>query len=168
MNGTDFVPRFLSQTKTDLGVYCLGGTPDIVDKAAAVIGAMPRCHVLGHTDGFSFWEDEKALVQTINAAKPDVLLVGFGNPRQERWILQNRRLLDVRLIFAVGALFEWMTGAKRRAPEWVRRYRLEWVYRLAIEPRRLMKRYTIDIVRFFWLVSADGGASRRSGADTIK
>lgn len=63
-----------------------------------------------------------------------------------------RRLLDVALIFVVGALFEWMTGSRRRAPLWILRARLEWLYRFALEPRRLAKRYTSDVIQFSWIV----------------
>ena len=163
LNGTDLVPRLLREVGRDLDVFLLGGAPDIVARAAALVDAMPRRRVVGAIDGFSIWRDEARVVSAINAARPDLLLVGFGNPRQERWILERRRELDVGTILAVGALFEWMTGSRRRAPPFVRRARLEWLYRLASEPRRLGRRYTIDIVRFFALVWRERGTAVNRG-----
>ncbi len=164
-NGTDFVPRLLFEVDRDLSVYLLGGTPEVVARASAFVDAMPRRRVVGATDGFSIWQDEARVVAAINAARPDILLVGFGNPRQERWILDNRRQLDVGVILAVGALFEWMTGSRRRAPQILQRARLEWLYRLAIEPRRLFKRYTIDVLRFFALVLRERGTATTVSRD---
>ena len=158
-NGTDFVPRLLQEIDRDLSVYLLGGTPEVVARAATFVEAMPRRRVVGANDGFSIWQDEARVVAAINAARPDILLVGFGNPRQERWILDNRRRLDVATILAVGALFEWITGSRKRAPLVLQRARLEWLYRLAIEPRRLVRRYTIDVVRFFALVLRERNAT---------
>ena len=67
-------------------------------------------------------------------------------------MLRHWDRLDAKLIFGVGALFDWMTGQRRRAPALVRHMRLEWVYRVAIEPRRLLRRYTVGVVHFFSLV----------------
>ena len=155
LNGTDLVPRILREVKQDLAVFLLGGTTDVVARTAALIDAMPRRCVVGFVDGFSIWKDERDVIAKINATRPDILLVGFGNPKQERWILDHRRELDVGTIIAVGALFEWMTGAKRRAPLALRRAHIEWLYRLALEPRRLSRRYTLDVVRFFFLAWRD-------------
>ena len=148
LNGTDFVPSFLRQSKIDLDIFLIGCTPDIVTKACSTFNAMPNRRVVGAIDGFSIWENEAKTIAAINAAKPDILLVGLGNPKQERWILNHRRELDVKVIFAVGALFEWITCARRRAPLILRQAGFEWLYRLVQEPRRLFQRYTINIVRF--------------------
>ena len=152
LNGTDLVPRLLRDLKRDLKVFLLGGTPEVVAHAGQIIDNMPRRRVVGTIDGYSIWEHEAKVIAAINLAKPDLLLVGFGNPKQEFWILQHRDALHVSVIFAVGGLFEWMTGVRRRAPYFVRRAGLEWVYRMVTEPRRLFKRYTIDVVRFFLIV----------------
>ena len=151
LNGTDLVPRILREVKQDLTVFLLGGTADVVARTAALVDAMPRRRVVGFVDGFSIWQNEWEVIALINAARPDILLVGFGNPKQERWILEHRRKIEVGTIIAVGALFEWMTGARRRAPLVLRRAHIEWLYRLALEPRRLSRRYTLDVVRFFFM-----------------
>lgn len=163
LNGTDFLPRFLCGLEQPVTVYLVGGEPTVVAQAAAVIATLPRCRVVGHCDGFSLWDREDAVLREITAAAPDVLLVGLGNPVQERWILRNWDRLDATLVFGVGALFEWWSGHRRRAPRAVRRMRLEWLYRLALEPRRLCHRYTIGILRFFALVLLRPAAALRSG-----
>ena len=155
LNGTDLVPRILREVKQDLAVFLLGGTVDVVARTAKLIDAMPRRRIVGFVDGFSVWVNEGDVIAQINAARPDILLVGFGNPKQERWILEHRRELEVGTIIAVGALFEWMSGAKRRAPLALRRVHIEWLYRLALEPRRLSRRYTLDVVRFFFMAWQD-------------
>jgi beta-1,4-glucosyltransferase len=152
LNGTDFVPRFLRQADLPLTVYLVGGEPAVVRHAAAIITALPNCRVVGFCDGFSLWSRQAEVLADIGALSPDVLLVGLGNPLQERWVTANWNQIDARLIFGVGALFEWMTGRRRRAPSLVRRLRCEWVYRLLLEPRRLLHRYTIGILHFFTLV----------------
>ena len=152
MNGTDFLPLFLAKAKPELRIYLLGGAVETLQEAARMIDSLPRRRVVGRWDGVSVWAKEADVIRDINASRPDVLLVGFGNPLQERWILKHRNALDVSIVFAVGALFEWMTGRRHRAPLFVRRLRLEWLYRLMLEPKRLAKRYTLDVVRFFTLV----------------
>jgi beta-1,4-glucosyltransferase len=82
--------------------------------------------------------------------------VAFGNPLQEKWILRHREALEVPLIFAVGALFDFLSGTASRAPQFIRRARLEWAYRLVQEPRRLFRRYTIDTLRFFGMAIFGG------------
>lgn len=148
LNGTDFTPYFFyANAITPLRVFLLGGKADVLDKAAYYLVHDLKQIVVGSCDGY---EDIKRpeLVQMINEAKPDVLLVAMGNPRQEQWILDNYQQLDVKFITGVGALFDFWAGDKPRAPAWVQELRMEWLYRLCIEPRRLIKRYTLDILVF--------------------
>lgn len=161
LNGTDFVPRFLRGAERPLTIFLIGSEPAVIDRAARVIGALPQCRVVGQCDGFSLWEREAAVVEEVASASPDVLLVGLGNPVQERWVLEHWEQLDARVIFGVGALFEWLSGHRRRAPLAVRRLRLEWLYRLALEPRRLCRRYTLGILHFIALVAVPPGSGSR-------
>ncbi|MGN6374276.1 MAG: WecB/TagA/CpsF family glycosyltransferase, partial [Sphingomonas sp.] len=156
LNGTDFTPFLFETLGRRLRIFLVGGTPENVTAAAQVFSQNWSTQVVGVQDGYSLWDDEEAVVERIRAARPDVLIVGMGNPLQERWILANADRLEVPLTMAVGALFEWLTGAKHRAPKWVRNMRMEWVHRLASEPRRLAKRYSVGIVQFFMLVAAWG------------
>jgi beta-1,4-glucosyltransferase len=149
MNGTDFTPVLLKNLKGRTRVFLLGGSLEAVTGAAAAFDQYPRVEIVGTTDGYSIWHDQAETVNRIKDAQPDILLVAFGNPLQEEWILKNKTLLDVPLIIGVGALFDFVSGVKPRAPDVIRNLRLEWAHRLALEPQRLVRRYTIGILRFF-------------------
>ena len=86
-------------------------------------------------------DEEDAVVEQINAAKPDVLWVGIGVPKQEKWMARMRDRLDVPVMCAVGAAFDFHAGRISQAPAWMQRHGLEWTYRIAQEPRRLLPRY---------------------------
>ncbi len=144
LNGTDFTPHYLQKTHHHFRLYLLGGRPGVANRAAKVFAQMcPRHQVVGCRDGY-FPRSEDALVaRTISASGADVLLVAMGNPDQELWLQDNLAATGCRLGFAVGALFDFITGEAHRAPLWVRTARLEWAYRLAREPRRLWRRYVV-------------------------
>jgi beta-1,4-glucosyltransferase len=156
LNGTDFTPTFLSALDRTARVYLLGGRPGVAASAAEVLSRFHHVEICGQIDGYSIWRDEAAVNRDINAVRPDILLVALGNPLQEEWILRNRTALEVPLIFAVGALFDFLSGTAPRAPQFVRRVRLEWAYRLVHEPRRLFRRYTIDTLKFFGMAIFGG------------
>jgi len=85
-------------------------------------------------------EEDTAIVERINASGVQLIFVGLGCPKQERWIVEHLGRVPA-VMFAVGAAFDFIAGSKRRAPRWMQHCGLEWVFRLAIEPRRLAKRY---------------------------
>ncbi len=161
LNGSDLTPAFLSQLDQDARVYLLGGRPSAVEAAAKVFDDFSQLQITGYSDGYSIWDNEAAVIEKISQAKPDILLVALGNPLQEEWILRNRDTLDVSLILAVGAVFDFVSGFKQRAPKVLRVMRLEWAYRLALEPRRLFGRYTIGIARFFAAALIDPRKSQK-------
>jgi N-acetylglucosaminyldiphosphoundecaprenol N-acetyl-beta-D-mannosaminyltransferase len=93
-------------------------------------------------------EEEDALVDQINEARPDVLWVGIGVPKQEKWMARMRKRLDVPVMCAVGAAFDFHAGRISQAPSWMQERGLEWIYRIAQEPRRLLPRYLYFNPRF--------------------
>jgi N-acetylglucosaminyldiphosphoundecaprenol N-acetyl-beta-D-mannosaminyltransferase len=93
-------------------------------------------------------EEEDTLVEQVNDARPDVLWVGIGVPRQEKWMARMRARLDVPVMCAVGAAFDFHAGRISQAPTWMQQRGLEWIYRLAQEPRRLLPRYVYSNPRF--------------------
>lgn len=147
LNGTDFTPYLLRRAAKPLRIFLLGGKPQVVTRAADYATRELGQNIVGRCDGYAGMGDA-FLIEKIAKARPDILLVALGNPVQEEWILQNRQALNLPLIMGVGALFDFWAGAKPRAPRLVRALRLEWAYRLCLEPRRLLRRYTIDIVQF--------------------
>lgn len=154
MRGVDFTWEVLEAIeRAGLSVYLLGGTEDEVRGTAARIAArLPGLRITGsHPGHFRHTSPEnQRVVAAINTAAPDVLLVAMGFPRQERWIAENLARLDVRVAVAEGGSFSFISGAVGRAPRWVRRAGLEWLYRLARQPWRVRRQLALPV--FVWLV----------------
>jgi len=116
----------------------------------------PRIEIAGiHEPPFASL-DELATSETaalINAARPDIVWVGMSSPKQDRWMVRMRPLLDAPVLIAVGAAFDFLSGTVPQAPRWMQRSGLEWLYRLGTDPRRLWKRYLVDNPWFVWEVA---------------
>jgi beta-1,4-glucosyltransferase len=152
LNGTDFIPRLLRESGRPLRLYLLGSAQASVEGAASAFGRVAQIEIAGTCDGYSLWPREADVIEEINSSRPDILLVALGCPLQERWIIDNFERLSVPAIFAVGALFDFVSGRQARAPSLMRDAKLEWLYRLWREPCRLLHRYTVEILIFFWIV----------------
>jgi beta-1,4-glucosyltransferase len=148
LNGTDFTPFLFNSSARPLRLFLVGGQAEVLHKAAEHARHRLGQDVVGTCDGYGGMRARPGLVAEINGCAPDIVLVALGNPIQEEWILAHRQALDAGIVMGVGALFDFWAGAKARAPKPVRALRLEWLYRLCLEPRRLARRYTVDIVRF--------------------
>lgn len=98
-------------------------------------------------------EEKRGMVEMINAAKPDVLWVGLGLPKQERWIYENLDKLEVPVAIGVGACFGFFSGRVKRVPRWIGEAGFEWAWRLLAEPRKLWRRDLIEGPRFLWLLA---------------
>ena len=96
--------------------------------------------------------ENEAVIARLNAAQPDILIVGFGMPLQEQWLRENGPRLHARVVLPVGAAFDYLTGTVRRGPRWMTDHGLEWLARLVIEPRRLWRRYVVGNPLFVWRV----------------
>ena len=106
-------------------------------------------------------EEEDTLVRQINEARPDVLWVGIGVPKQEKWMLRMRDKLEVPVMIGVGAAFDFHAGRVSMAPRWMQDHGLEWIYRIAQEPRRLLMRYLTTNPRFVLAFARQYLAERR-------
>jgi N-acetylglucosaminyldiphosphoundecaprenol N-acetyl-beta-D-mannosaminyltransferase len=93
-------------------------------------------------------EERQAAAAAIEASGADIVWVGLGSPKQEHWMADMAPLLPGRLLIGVGAAFDFHAGLKRQAPRWIQRSGMEWAFRLATEPRRLWRRYTVNNTRF--------------------
>lgn len=157
LNGTDFVPFFLSKSRHRLRIYLIGTTDPVVAKAARILRAQfPRHSIVGWRNGFfSSLDDIEHTCADIRAAGADCILVGMGNPLQELWIHEHGGKTNAKLLIGVGALFDFLAGRVSRAPIWVRNARCEWIYRLLQEPRRLFRRYLIGNFVFLGRVIGD-------------
>jgi N-acetylglucosaminyldiphosphoundecaprenol N-acetyl-beta-D-mannosaminyltransferase len=128
--------------------YFYGGTPEVVEKLIARLSERhPGFTVVGHRSppfrALSEAEDA-ADVAAINATQPDFVWVGLGMPKQEKWMAAHVGRIDAAALLGVGAAFDFHAGTTPRAPLWMQRSGVEWLFRLATEPRRLARRYLID------------------------
>ena len=106
-------------------------------------------------------EEDDAVVREINDSGAQIVWVGLSTPKQERWMASHIGRLDASALFGVGAAFDMHAGNLRQAPRWMQRSGLEWLFRLASEPRRLWRRYAVNNPRF---VSRFAGAGRDSAS----
>ena len=159
VNGTDLFP--LLAESGGLSFWFLGGRPGVAEEAMRRCAAkFPASRFLGATDGYR--TDWKGELRAIAAAKPDVLLVALGVPLQEKWIdAHMAELGGVGCVIAVGGLLDFLSGRIPRAPKWVRRLGVEWTWRLAMEPRRMFRRYVVGNWLFLHRVARErkGGAA---------
>ncbi len=147
-------------------VYLLGAKPGVAAAAAARLRArFPGLQVVGTEHGY--FDDDDDAVARVRAARPDLLFVGMGVPRQERWLVENRRKLGVPLMMGVGGSFDVLSGRLRRAPRLWQRLGLEWLYRLCLEPHRLGRALCIPafLGRVLWLKGC-GAVQKSLGSTT--
>jgi N-acetylglucosaminyldiphosphoundecaprenol N-acetyl-beta-D-mannosaminyltransferase len=160
ISGSDFFPFFYNYYRNDrtIKIFLLGALPGIALEAQRKINLkVGREMVVGtYSPYFGFENDEKecqVIIDLINQSQANVLVVGVGAPKQEKWIYKyGSRLRKVKIFLALGATIGFESGLLSRAPKWLCVSGLEWFYRLIHEPRRLWKRYLVDDTFFLWLV----------------
>ena len=134
-------------------VYLLGARPGVAEEAARRLRARyPDLKIAGVCHGFfdraAESRENEGVIGEINAAKPDILIVGFGMPLQEYWLMENQSRLDAGVLLTGGAVFDYVSGGLRRGPRLLTENGLEWLARLLVEPRRLWRRYLFGIPLF--------------------
>lgn len=143
LNGTDFIPRFLAASSEPIRIFLLGGKPDVAEGArSALQRRYPWHRFVGTHHGYF---DRARLDQfdtLLGEARPDLVILCMGQPLQE---IVGRAVADRYgvVVMAAGAFLDFASGRIERAPAWIRRLRLEWLFRLAREPRRLAHRYVV-------------------------
>jgi exopolysaccharide biosynthesis WecB/TagA/CpsF family protein len=153
LNGTDLVPRLMRRIAKPLKVALIGARLDVAECARDAFQAMcPQHEVSVISDGYFQPEDEPQILRLLETERPDILLVAMGVPRQELWISEKIRPEHCTVPIAVGALFDIFTGTVPRAPKWMLQLRIEWLYRLWREPKRLWRRYIIGNPVFIWSI----------------
>ena len=137
-------------------VFFLGAKPGVAQRAADKLAMrLPGLQIQTHHGYFDKAVDcleNRQVREQINQFQPHVLVVGFGMPMQEKWILENISSLHINIAFPVGALFDYLSDSIPRGPRWITDHGFEWLSRLIIEPRRLWKRYLIGNPLFFWRI----------------
>lgn len=153
MNGTDIIPKVLEFSKlNNLNIYLLGGSEGVAYNARLKLEErLPGISIVGSTSGFFDINNCDKIIDDIVKHKTDILIVGMGVPRQELWLNEYRnKLKGVKISIAGGAILDFISGKINRAPNWMRKCGIEWVYRLIHEPFRLFKRYFVGIPVFFF------------------
>jgi N-acetylglucosaminyldiphosphoundecaprenol N-acetyl-beta-D-mannosaminyltransferase len=156
-----------SLEQADLSLYLLGGRAEAVKATARRLNERhPRLRLVGHHDGYFDHSpgsaDSAAIVADLHSTAPDVVVVGLGMPRQERWLLDHLDELPPAAYLTAGAVFDYASGMLRRPPAWMCDHGLEWLGRIMIEPRRLVLRYVADLPRFGLLALTSAARARRA------
>ncbi len=146
VTGADLLPELIRRAHVEgMSVFLMGGPPGSADLAMErFIDQFPGLKIETYCPPFGFEKDpleNQRLLREINDFCPDFLFVGLGSPKQEIWIYENRNRLKVGLCLGIGAAIEFAAGTLARAPYWMQKSGTEWMYRLAMDPKRLAKRY---------------------------
>lgn len=140
-------------------VYLLGATQGVVEAAVAAVRRLhPALRIVGWRHGYIEPGQEDEVIATLNAARPDIVFVSMGAPREQAFVVRNRdRLTGVGVVKTSGGLFDFLAGARSRAPAWMQDAGLEWLYRMLLEPRRLFRRYALTNPHAIYLLLTRSG-----------
>ena len=154
MTGADWIWNLCELcAKRDYSIYLLGGEARVAENARdKLISKFPKLKIVGTHHGYFEEDYNRDLIDKINSTQPDILLAGMGTPRQEKWINENFNRLNAKIVWGVGALMDFVTGRVSRAPKWMLDNNLEWLYRLAVEPGRMWRRYVLGNPIFFFRI----------------
>jgi len=168
VSGSDLVePLAVRAAQRGWRVYLLGAGPGVAAQAARELTRRHGTHVVGVDAPFLTLAPEgeaesRAALARVREARPDLLLVAFGAPKQEIWIHRHRAELGSAVAVGVGASLDFVAGTIPRAPRWVSRAGLEWLYRLVREPRRLWRRYLVEDPAFAGILLGTWRRARRA------
>lgn len=151
-NGTDFMALLLKNIQyLNPKIFFLGGQIGVAKKAANHFKNLyPSIQIVGTHHGY--WENDQEIIKIINSSNANILLVGLGAPKQEKWIINNRDNIKATLCFGVGAFFDFYSGRIKRAPKIIRFFNIEWFWRFLNEPKRLFKRYFINSIQLLIII----------------
>lgn len=135
-------------SKFGFKVYLFGGGPNVADEAKKNIEILfPGAKVVGtycpSNEELQSKKMSRKLCEDINYCKPNILLLALGAPKQEKWYWRNKEYIEANVTIGVGAAIDFLAGSKKRAPRWIRNAGFEWLFRLALEPKRMLKRYLV-------------------------
>lgn len=164
MTGADWVWGLAALCEASgRSLYLLGADPPLAAEAAGRLKRWyPGLRIAGSHHGYAELgsPQNERVIEAINAAEPDIVLVGMGTPKQELWVDRYGERLDADLLWTVGALFDYIAGRVPRAPRWLSDNGLEWIFRLVIEPRRMWRRYLFGNPAFLFRVYAEARRDR--------
>jgi N-acetylglucosaminyldiphosphoundecaprenol N-acetyl-beta-D-mannosaminyltransferase len=165
MSGADWIWGVASLCQASgRSLYLLGSDPGASSDAAAALRRWyPRLKVLGTHHGYfeAGSPHSDRVLEHISEHRPDILLVGMGTPQQELWVDRHFDRIEAGVVWTVGALFDYLAGRTPRAPHWLSDNGLEWIFRLAVEPRRMWRRYLLGNPAFLYRVWQERRARAR-------
>lgn len=165
ISGSDLFPALCEvAAEQGLTMFFFGAGPGIADRAAInLTRRFPGLKIIGTASpDYGFENDPLKVadaIRRINSADPDILIVGLGCPKQEKFIYRNRSRIKARLLLGLGASLDFEAGKVKRAPRWMSSCGLEWLYRMFQDPKRLVKRYLVDDIRILPLAIKYWGKS---------
>jgi N-acetylglucosaminyldiphosphoundecaprenol N-acetyl-beta-D-mannosaminyltransferase len=164
VTGIELFQRLVERAASNrLSVYFLGAREESVRAVVELFERQyPSLRIAGYQNGYFEASEWRSVCERIRLSGADLLFVAMGSPAQEHWIASSVALTGVRFAMGVGGSFDHLSGLVRRAPRWMQRSGLEWLHRLALEPRRLWRRYLIGNSAFIWLVIRDLFRSQRT------
>ncbi len=150
--GSDLIYQLADRAaKTGWKIFLLGAAEGVADQAAIKLQALyPGVKIVGAWAGSPRATEDDEAVRRISAAQADIVLVAYGAPKQDKWIDRNLARTGARVAIGMGGSFDFVVGTQRRAPQWIRRMNLEWLYRLVREPWRWRRQLALP--RFVWKV----------------
>lgn len=154
--GIDLFHRLLAMSqRNSLPVYLLGAKEAVVEKAVLQLQLdYTSLNIAGYHHGY-FWDDEASVVEKVRASGARLLFVAITSPKKENFINKWQQQLGVDFVMGVGGTFDIVAGAAKRAPLWMQRSGLEWLYRTLQEPRRLMRRYLVTNTLYLFMLSKE-------------
>ena len=152
VTGSDGVPRIAERAaQMGWGLYLLGAAPGVAQRTAQLLAERyPGLRVTGTYAGSPAESDAEGILGLVRVASPDILFVAFGAPQQDLWIARHREALGVPVMMGVGGAFDHIAGVRRRAPYWLQRLNLEWLFRLVTQPWRWRRQLALP--KFVWAV----------------
>jgi N-acetylglucosaminyldiphosphoundecaprenol N-acetyl-beta-D-mannosaminyltransferase len=154
----DWLPILAHQgVEYDHRWFFLGAQPGVAEKAAQKMQVLvPGLHFSGTHHGYfdktPGCDENEQVCNLINEVQPNILIIGFGMPLQEKWLLENFNRLRVNVAIPAGAALDYLAGSVKRSPRWMTDHGMEWLGRFLIEPRRLWRRYIIGNPIYFWRI----------------
>lgn len=151
--GVDLFHELLEMSaRKGYSVYLLGAKDEVVTETARRVQQLyPGLNLAGYHHGY-FWDDEEAMVKKIHDSGAQLLFVAITSPKKENFINRWREQLGVTFVMGVGGTFDVVAGKVKRAPLWMQKWGMEWLYRVIQEPRRMWKRYLITNTKYAWML----------------
>lgn len=157
VNGTDLMYKLLEKAnEKGYRIFFFGASADVLERVVERVNRdYPGVEIGGTHHGYFAPAEESAIVSQIQASRSDILFIAFGTPKKELWVKRYKSLMEIPVIHGVGGSFDILAGVVRRAPIWMQRNGLEWLFRVSQEPRRMWKRYLVTNTIFIVLLAKE-------------